>query len=506
MGQGASTPKQRRKKKKSKKSNNNKTDNNNHDQDDLSLLKLEQKIALTKENLIRTKQLGGVNKRTQEDEIYYFEMELYKKKYILHKRGHDAKQYLSFWEYVEIVNTVLHADSTDYSVASGDMTLEQHKAAQEQEKEKRKAAAGTLAKHNGHFNVYSFFEAFLLRRLHIAMILKHQRAKQSDVWNDVIMSLYNIMPGMKKRNKAANEKLIVIKPESNETMREMIKLQKKKVKLYEHMVENLKAEIEEEEMANSLDPDDPLVVDADEPPPSTIGGEDEDVNTAKYYQNNGRRGLDDDEMSFKSFTSRKSSRSKRRTSKNPTAANGVEQAPRWKKSSRSKLSKASNRDVTNGGEALDSSYRSANSSRRRSPSPAYNSPMASPMKSPNQEPSPAAGGGGADGNDKAPITDDDIERFLYPNKPLRKSGGSSRRNIKNRGGEQSLLPPSELEFVDQDGGGRSIVSGLHDDSSVGSGSNAPQSLADIKAKKKELDGLIKAMETPGEEGESANSS
>mmetsp|Transcript_19359 Transcript_19359/g.47851 ORF Transcript_19359/g.47851 Transcript_19359/m.47851 type:complete len:445 (-) Transcript_19359:271-1605(-) len=426
-----------------------------------------------------------------------------KKKYILHKRGNDAKQFLTFWEYVDIVNKVLHEDSTVYNVGtpSADMTLEQHKAEQAKEEEKRKAAKGTLARNSGYFNIYSYFEAFLLRRLHIAMILKHQRAKQSDVWNDVIMSLYNIMPGMKKRNKAANEKYITLKPESNETMRQMIKLQKKKMRLYEKMIETLKEEVEEEQMASSLD-DDKALVDNDTneesssptKPPSTVDTSlDADLNTAKFYQK-GRYdgGGDDDEMSFKSFSSRKSNRSKRRTSNKPTNASA--QAPRWMKSSRSKLSKSANRDV------LGDSFRSNRSNRsNRSPSPGGRaSPSAgsapgSPMGSPNPSNSAEA----------APITDDDIERFLYPNKPIRKSGGGVRHNNSKQTGanapRESL--PSELKF-DQDGTGGSIVSALHDDASVGSGSkDGPQTLSAIKAKKKELDSLIKSMETPGEEGE-----
>ncbi|KAL3938975.1 MAG: hypothetical protein SGBAC_006211 [Bacillariaceae sp.] len=482
MGQASSSPR-RKKKKKSKKSAG-------RDQD-ASLLKLEEKIAMVKQDLIRTKQMGEVGRRTQEDDIYKCEMELYKQKYQLHKRGQEAKQYLSFWDYVETVNSVLHTDSSEYNVGGdGNMTLEQHKAALAKA-QRLKAEKGTLAKHSGHFNVYSFFEAFLLRRLHIAMILKHQRAKQSDVWNDVIMFMYNMMPGMKKRNQAAREKYTTLKPESNETMRSMIKLQKKKIKLYEQMVENLKAEIEEEEMASSLDNDQPLVVDADEPPngaptetvDTSVG---EDVNMAKFYQK-GRYNGDDDEMSFKSFSSRKSRSKRRATAQNSAVANS--QAPRWMKSSRNKLSKASNRD-------LDSSHRSNRSN--RSPSPG-GSPMASPLVSPNPSNNNAT-----EESPKEAITDDDIERFLYPNKPIRQSGGAAARRRKASGQSASNRGslPSELEF-DQDGTSRSIVSALHDDGSIGSGLGAgdPTTLAEAKLKKKELDNLIETME--GEEDEEA---
>lgn len=468
MGQGASTPK-RKKKKKSK----------NKLEQDTSILKLEEKIAMVKQDLIRTRQMGEVNRRGQEDEIYKFEMELYKKKYLLHKRGNDAKSYLSFWDYVEIVNLVLHADQM--SVGSGGMTLEQHRAAlqAQAEEEKQKAAKGTVTKYTGGFNIYSFFEAFLLRRLHIAMILKHQRSKQTDVWNDIIMFMYNMMPGMKRRNKEVNEKYISLKPESNETMREMIKLNKKKIKLYERMLETLKEELEEEERMHGSMDNDNLLGGLEVPQATPEAADLEDFNTAKYYQKGHQQ--DDDEMSFKSRGSRRSKRSikKKRESANSTTA---EVAPRWKKSSRSKISQSINRDV-------DSSYRSVglDSSNR-------SNNLDSSNRS-NRSPSPSA----KRAEDTSKITDDDIERFLYPNKPLRKSGGN---RIKSQGSGlgSSRELPSDLEF-DQDG--RTTVSALHDDVSVGSGSNRnePRTLAEAKARKKELENMINAMETPGEDEE-----
>mmetsp|Transcript_19360 Transcript_19360/g.47860 ORF Transcript_19360/g.47860 Transcript_19360/m.47860 type:complete len:116 (-) Transcript_19360:1434-1781(-) len=72
MGQGASTHHHKRKKRK-------KSKHSKAEKEDVTLLKLEEKIAMTKQNLIRTKQMGEVEKRNQGDEIYKFEMELYKK-------------------------------------------------------------------------------------------------------------------------------------------------------------------------------------------------------------------------------------------------------------------------------------------------------------------------------------------------------------------------------------------------------------------------------------------
>jgi len=478
MGQKASVPNKRKK-----------------NSQDANLLKLDEKIALVKQNLYRNKQMGEVQSRTLEDEIYDFEMKLYKTKDRLHRKGENAKQYLSFWEYVEVVNMVLPKDSSvvnQTSDISDDMTLEQHRAQLKAQEEKEKQQSSAIMNNSlSNFNIYSFFEAFLLRRLHIAMLLKHQRASQSKVWNDVIIFMFNKIPGMKQQVKTVNKKYSTLRTESNKTMKEMQRLQKKKLKLYEQMVTNLEEEIREEGYElTSLDQDKSLV---DEKTPAgaqtasvdtSKGSFDVANDTAKYYQK-GRYEPEDDEMSFRSSNSRNSrkSRAKRRESSNSSSSVDKSKDPLWKKSSSSKLSK-----VSSASKVSQPTWGSQRSSSDRSPSPA---PLTPPRKGDNV-------------TARSNITDDDIEKFLYPRKIRTSLGG--RRN-KAPGREL----PSELEF----GNGAAPEQQSDEVSSIGSESMRtsyslsgsmhadPKNLTEVKAKKKEVHHLMKSMEAPGEEGEEA---
>src|SRR6056300_529056 len=125
-------------------------------------------------------------------------------------------------------------------------------------------------------------------------------------------------------------------------------------------------------MASSMD-DDKILEDLDVPTKSVDASTvDEDFNTAKYYQK-GAVPKDDDEMSFKSMSSRRSNRSKRNRSSKSKTANAADN-PRWMKSRNSKMKQSIKRD-------MESSFRSSkmDSSERSSRSP---SPTRSPVLSP----------------------------------------------------------------------------------------------------------------------------
>lgn len=132
---------------------------------DITLLELDEKIAQARRDLHRTKQLGETQSRTREDEIYETELQVYKKNHRLHRKGEHAKQYLSFWEYVEVVNTVLHRDSSPLSRTSGtsgEMTLDEHRAQLKAKAEEESRKSSSLIEPSSYnFNICSFFELLL---------------------------------------------------------------------------------------------------------------------------------------------------------------------------------------------------------------------------------------------------------------------------------------------------------------------------------------------------------
>jgi hypothetical protein len=423
--------------------------------------------------LFEAREMGELDRRNQEDEIYRLEMKVYKKKFLLHRRGEHAKKYISFWEYVQVVNTELHTSSSSSKdkAAPVNMTLAEHKtslAVEQEEQRTKSTAVVSLAQSIAlSFNIFSFFEAFLLRRLHIAMILKHQRAAQSTAWNGVIMFLYNKTPGIKKQLKNVKTKYSTLKPESNETIKGMRKLRKKKLGLLERMILILEDEApsSEEEEDYALSNDDRALI--KEAVPNKVGGDDDDDDD---------KGLDT--ASMHSFSSRQS-RVKRRGSNASEVS-----APHWMRSSRNKMSQSIHRDISH--KKMDD---------------AIETKVDDPLM-------PSS----ADGDNSA---DDEIEKFLYPNGLKTKPRNSRRRttsgsklisNMKMNFdiGEDTIpaVPkpsglPSELVISSQ-----TIVSHLHDDaSSIDSSSfrtpasrtsdqpRKNKSMDDIRRRKRELEDL-----------------
>lgn len=433
-------------------------DHSNHP----TVLQLEEDIARVKQDLYTTREMGEIERRNQEDEVYRLEMKVYKKKFLLHRRGEHAKKYMSFWEYVQIVNTQLHTtkSSPTTSKPQGNMTLAEHRAhlaAEEEHRREEQRSTSTAMVHQSNalsaFNIFSFFEAFLLRRLHIAMILKHQRAAQSDAWNGVIMFLYNKTPGIKKRLQNAKSKYhSKWKPESDATIRAMRKMRKKKLGILQRMVlvleEEASSSSDEGEYLLSDDGDAPLVDEADGVSPPVDNHDDDDDD----------KGLDS--SSVHSFSSRRS-RVKRRTSDASEVS-----APHWMRSSRSKMSNTIQRELSLSQTILQD-----------------DSKMQDDLSIP----------------DGGNVTDDEIEKFLYPNRPARKNKrrtrmGNSNNNNTNNALDSSIRSttkpnglPSELVISSQ----TTVVSHLPDDnSSIDSSSiRTPASMSELSVQRRSVDDI-----------------
>ena len=61
------------------------------------------------------------------------------------------------------------------------------------------------------FTIFGFFEAYLLRRLHLALVLKNQSTMQRHRWNDVIVYCYDEIPATKRDTKEAKKWLEYLK-------------------------------------------------------------------------------------------------------------------------------------------------------------------------------------------------------------------------------------------------------------------------------------------------------
>eukprot|EP00980_Cylindrotheca_fusiformis_P015940 scaffold4663_cov109-Cylindrotheca_fusiformis.AAC.14 len=456
---------------------------------DPSIVKLNDEIERVREELYLMKQMGKEIRCNQEEEIYELEMKVYKRKFLLHRRGEDAKKYMSFWEYVQIVNA--SAIQRQQKKARGEhksvdtLTLSEHKArlqaeeAESKMKKKKKTTTttqGTSTKttktttttstalvHQSNvlsFNIFSFFEAFLLRRLHIAMILKHQRAAQSEAWNSVIIFLFHQTPNWKQRLKHIQETYYdALKPESMATIKAMRKARKKKLAILQRMVQTLKEEVstssseeEEEEDMEQEEVDDCDLLSSDDhggliisEDMTTTSGEmdlnDDDNNNS---DNDGdkvaikaaaakERSLDagGSSHSFRSSASkhgnsRHGRMMKRRSSNASEASSSVPTTPNWMKSSRNKVSRSIHREQSL--HTTTTTTTTSNNNKNKNNGFGMN------------DYSTRSGGGN--------VTDDEIEAFLYPNRPTITKRRSSTKRRGRKGSitmKQSQTPQQKKQ-------------------------------------------------------------
>lgn len=190
-----------------------------------------EKIKKLRSELLELQEAGRAQRQRFNDELYEVESELYAVRMKLLKRGEESKSLWNFWDYAKEVNQTIHTKPAKRGTPSPAVTTPP-------------SESRALVSPWYFFNIHSLFEAMLLRRLHIAMILQGQRDAQSSSWNGVIVHMYNVIPGIRENKKKTQEDFTITKEEirkniihARESYENQLKLQKE---LVHFMVEEAK--------------------------------------------------------------------------------------------------------------------------------------------------------------------------------------------------------------------------------------------------------------------------
>lgn len=136
---------------------------------------LDEKIRLCRKELKAVVAQGVAEQHRQQFELSQIDIELYKRKLELHQLGERAKTFFSFSDYVKIVQTTSYRWHQSKETKNG------------KKKTTSSSTTALMAQSSAiTFTVFGFFEAFLLRRLHLALLLQNQCYMQNQGWNDII--------------------------------------------------------------------------------------------------------------------------------------------------------------------------------------------------------------------------------------------------------------------------------------------------------------------------------
>lgn len=134
----------------------------------------------------------------RKQQIKYLEKEKLKRHVALMKLGKHAQRHTSFWEYVRVIRTTFQSSGPLPITEGSSITLRTDDKTSTAAKPKVTETAIVKQSDAVHYTIFAFYEAYLLKKLHIAMMLKTQKKLHSKGWNDVVMFLYYEIPRIEK--------------------------------------------------------------------------------------------------------------------------------------------------------------------------------------------------------------------------------------------------------------------------------------------------------------------
>jgi hypothetical protein len=134
----------------------------------------------------------------RKQEIKYLEKEKLKRHVQLMRLGKHASSHTSFWEYVRVIRTTFQSSQPLPITQGSSMTLRTDDNTPTAAKPPVTERAIVKQSDAVHYTIFAFYEAYLLKKLHIAMMLKTQKKLHSKGWNDVVMFLYYEIPKIEK--------------------------------------------------------------------------------------------------------------------------------------------------------------------------------------------------------------------------------------------------------------------------------------------------------------------
>merc|ERR1711935_1023004 len=149
--------------------------------------------------------MGKSQKKKQKKELKALTKEKMELHVTLMKLGKHAQRHFSFWEYVRIVRSTFNSSSAPPAIQGSSLTLKT-----EDTKEDKKPKTTAIVKQSDvvNYTIFAFYEAYLLKKLHIAMMLKNQKKLHAKGWNDLVMFLYYEIPKVESEFENAEARLM----------------------------------------------------------------------------------------------------------------------------------------------------------------------------------------------------------------------------------------------------------------------------------------------------------
>ncbi|CAJ1932605.1 unnamed protein product [Cylindrotheca closterium] len=189
------------------------------------LKEIDDDIHKKRRELLELKEVGKRQEEKFYDELFEVESELYQMKMRLFKKGEESKSIWNFWDYAKEVQHTLHSNKPQRSSRPSP-------AVTTKPSESRALVAPWY-----FFNIHSLFEAMLLRRLHIAMMLQGQRDVQSSSWNSVIVHIYHMIPGVRDDKKKSQDDFETKNAEIQKNMAQAKESYQKQLKLQKEVLQ-----------------------------------------------------------------------------------------------------------------------------------------------------------------------------------------------------------------------------------------------------------------------------
>ncbi|CAJ1964783.1 unnamed protein product [Cylindrotheca closterium] len=162
------------------------------------------KIVAMREKLAVLKAQGKVNKKKRKKEIKVLSREKMDLHVTLMKLGKHAQRHYSFWEYVRIIRSTFNSTAAPLQIEGSTMTLNKDSVKKEVPKSREMVKQSDAVQ----YTIFAFYEAYLLKKLHIAMMLKTQKKLHAKGWNDMVMFLYYEIPKIQTSFEKAEAKIM----------------------------------------------------------------------------------------------------------------------------------------------------------------------------------------------------------------------------------------------------------------------------------------------------------
>ena len=128
---------------------------------------LQNDINTLRKRLQDLKDEGKHNDRERRSELRYLEKQRLNSQINLMKLGKMAQKHISFWEYCRIVRTTFRATTP--------LAIKNHEHSSMSMSTQASTSTSTAIVRQSsavHYTIFAFYEAYLLKKLHIAMMLK----------------------------------------------------------------------------------------------------------------------------------------------------------------------------------------------------------------------------------------------------------------------------------------------------------------------------------------------